>query len=298
MSNMLNQEQRYIFSTDFRRRLESAIELPPLPEVARELLMLRDANNADAESLINVVGRDAPVAAQLLSYSRLSLFGYGDRIQTLDDGVMLVLGYDKALHMAIGLAAGKSLQMQPDGPLGRQAFWQHSLQMATLTQALAMVLPPAQRPDPGICYLAGLLHDIGYMLFGHLYPDEFAMLNQLVNEYPDREVRELELAGFGISHDMIGRWLMQSWGMPEKIVVAVGEHCFFDYDGKHAIYPKLVAFANQLLKIEHNESALAGNRDLILVNALELDDQRVQRALDRVLTISASLEVMARELAA
>ncbi len=298
MSNILRPEQKHIFATGFRQRLESAIELPPLPEVARELLLLKGANNADTASLINVVARDASVAAQLLSYARFSLFGYGDRISTLEDAVILVLGYDKALHMAMGIAAGKSLQMQAEGPLGRKAFWQHSLQMVTLTQALGMALPPEQRPDPGICYLAGLLHDIGYMLFGHFYPEEFAMLNQLIGEYPDREVRELELVGFGISHDMIGRWLMQAWGMPEKIVVAVGEHCFFDYDGKHAIYPKLVAFANQLLKIEHSESALAGNKELILVDSLGLDDQRVRRALDRVLAVSAPLGIMARELAA
>lgn len=298
MSNTLKPERKQVFASNFRKRLESAVELPPLPEVTRELLLLRNDTNADTSALVKVVGHDAAIAAQLLSYSRLSVFGYGDRIKTLDDAVMLVLGYDKALHMAMGIAAGKSLRMQPEGPLGRKAFWQHSLQVAMLTQALGMALPPAERPEPGVCYLAGLLHNIGYMLFGHLYPEEFAMLNQLVRQHPGRDVRELEMSGFGVSHDMIGMWLMRSWNMPDTIVVAVREHCFFDYDGKHAIYSKLVALANQLLATESGDNALVGNRTPILNGTLGLNEKQLERALGRVLEVAGPLAVMASELAA
>jgi hypothetical protein len=59
-----------------------------------------------------------------------------------------------------------------------------------------------------------------------------------------------------------------------------------------------VALANQLMKTEYNESAMASNRDLILVDSLGLDDERVSRALERMLEVSPQLEVMARELAA
>jgi putative nucleotidyltransferase with HDIG domain len=228
MNCMLSSEQRQRFAMEFRQRLEQKVDLPPLPEVARELLLLRNRANADTTELIKVVERDPAIAAQLLAYGRLSVFGYGNRVKTPGEAVDLVLGFDKALHMALGLAAGKSLRMQLDGPLGRRAFWQHSLHTALLTQSLALALPATQRPDMGISYLAGLLHDIGYMLFGHLYPEEFAMLNELISRYPDRDVREMELLGFGVSHDMIGLWLMQAWNMPEEIVVAVGEHYFSD----------------------------------------------------------------------
>lgn len=298
MSYMLSLDKKKIFAAEFRQRLEQKIELPPLPEVARELLMLRNRANTEIEGLTNILKRDPAIAAQLLGYARLSVFGYGDRIKTLNEAVQLVLGYDKALHMAMGMAAGKSLQMQAEGPLGRKAFWQHSLRTAMLTQTLGAALPAAQQPHAGISYLAGLLHDIGYMLFGHLYPKEFAMLNQLVSSHPDREVRDIELLGFGVNHDMIGRWLMQSWGMPEELVVAAGEHYFFDYDGRHAIYPKLVALANQLLKIEDADSALASCNELILPSTLGLDDEKVNRALKRMREVSPQFDIIARELAA
>lgn len=298
MNSMLSPDQRQLFATEFRQRLEQKIELPPMPEVARELLLLRNSPNAEVIQLVRVVERDPAIAAQLLSYARLSVFGYGDRIKELVDAVNLVLGYEKALHMALGLGAGKSLRMQPEGPLGRKIFWQHALHSAMLTQALGAALPAAQRPQPGVSYLAGLLHDIGYMLFGHLYPREYAMLNQLISQYPDRDVREMELVGFGVSHDTIGYWLLKSWNMPEEIVVAAAEHYFFDYDGRSAIYPKLVGLANQLLKVQMEENAMAGCRDLICVDTLGLDDERVMRALDRVLEVSPQLDVMARDLAA
>jgi len=298
MSCMLSPDQKLEFAAGFRHRLEQKIELPPLPEVACELLFLRDDTKGDVMHLSAVIERDPSIAAQMLAYARLSVFGYGDRIKSLERAVQLVLGYEKALHMAIGLSAGKSLKMQADGPVGRRSYWKHSLHTAMLTQALASALPLEQRPQPGISYLAGLLHDIGYLLFGHLYPEEFAMHNQLISNHPERNVRELELIGFGISHDVIGLWLMQAWDMPEEIVVAVGEHYFSDYDGKHAIYPKLVALANQLLKIHANNSSMASNKESVLINPLGLDNERMMRAVDRVLEVVPQLDAMARELAA
>ena len=60
----------------------------------------------------------------------------------------------------------------------------------------------------------------------------------------------------------------------------------------------LVALANQLLKTEDADSALASSNDLILVNTLGLDDEKVKRALERMREVSPQFDVMARELAA
>lgn len=294
----LNSAQKLRFSTEFRSRLESMKNLPVLPESARALLKLRNNPNAGVGELVDIVERDPSIAMQLLSYARLSIFGYGDRVKDLNGAIQLVLGYQKALNIVLGLSAGQILKMEPGGLLGRNAFWQHSIYMGALTHALSLKVSPKIEVDGGIAYLAGLMHDIGFMLLGHLYPYEFSVLNQLATKHPEFETRELELRCLGLSHDNTGMWLMRAWNMPEELCVAVGEHYFPDYDGKHAVYSKLVDIANQLLKGRHGDFAYTERDTMKNIQYLGLSEEIILQVCDRVFEASSGLDSMARAMAA
>lgn len=300
MDFMLTRAQKQRFVSEFRHRLENAEALPILPEVAGELLKLRNNPNAGIPELIDVVKQDPSSAAQLMRYARLSIFGYGDRIKTLDDAVQMVLGFDKALCMVLGWAAGKPLRMEANGPLGRKALWRHGVYIATLCQALAAEMPAKSRPSLGLAYLTGLMHDIGFMLVGHLYPHEFSLLNEVVAKYSEIEIRELELITLGVSHDMTGMWLMRAWNMPEEVVVGVGEHYFPDYDGKHCIFPKLVHMADNVLALYDSKgaSALSEGYAPLGLDRLQISEESFDKVVEQVFGISSELNGMAEQLAA
>jgi len=300
MHYMPSQARKQQFVAEFRRRLENINELPVMPEVATELLALRNDPVADIVRLVKVISKDPGISTQIMRYSRLSLFGYGERIQTLDNAISLVLGFEKALHLAIGLAAGSCMMMQADGPLGRHNYWRHSFTTAILCQTLAQALPEEHRPSPGVAYLAGLLHDIGFLLIGHLYPDEFAMLNELVKRYYDKDTRELELLSLGISHDMVGLYLMRAWNMPEEIRVAVSEHHFPEYGGKHSIYSKLIYLANsfQHRQADHQGVVMEDHHALEIMKALGLGEDIMQDTLRRLDEVNAEISAMVEQMAA
>ncbi len=298
MDFMLTAAQKERFVSEFRHRLEHAEALPVLPEVARELIKLRNDADAGIPELVAVVEKDPSSSAQLLRYARLSMYGYGDRIKSVSDAVQLVLGFEKTLHMALGLAAGKPLRMEPEGPLGRKEFWKHSIYTAALCQALAAQMPAELRPSSGVAYLAGLMHDIGYLLLGHLYPQEFSLLNQVVAKYPDIKTREMELISLGVSHDMVGMWLMRAWNMPEEVIVGVGEHCFPDYDGEYAVFPKLINISNQVLKYSDSDNAMSESYDAMRIESLGIDEAGFKRAIDQAFGISSELDQMSADMAA
>lgn len=239
----MNMQERNTFAAYVKQRVKNLKELPPLPEIARQLLYLRNTGG-DVQQLVNILSKDPSLSAQIVRIARSPFYGYGERIKTVDQAVLLVLGYDKALHISLGLAAGKALKMPDTGPLGRSKFWKKALVAATVAQKLANAMPARSRPEVGVCYLAGLLHNFGLMLFAQLYPKEFDQLNTLFEQTPGIDLRELELRCFGVSHDFIGMWLMKAWDMPEEVIVAVSEHHFPDYDGNHAIYAKVTALAS------------------------------------------------------
>ncbi len=236
------------FNTLFRQQLRDTEALPPLPESARQLLKLRNNPDANLDTLIEVIEQDPSLTAQVLRYGRQAIYGYGDRIQEVQHAVSLVMGFDTALHFCLGLASGKSLQCQNSGPLSRMTIWQQALECATLCQRLSAFCKGENKPSKGLSYLCGLMHNFGYLAFGHMHPKEYAYLNTLLGRHPTVDIRAIELHAFGISHDKIGMELMRAWEMPAAVIRATAEHHFPDYDGEYATYAKLVALSNRLLE--------------------------------------------------
>lgn len=238
-------------------RIDEIYELPLMPGHARELLLLRNRPEAHVDELARVVERDPSLAAQVMKYARSPLFGYAGRLDSIEDAIARVLGFDMVLNLALGLAALKPFRIAPDGPLGLKAFWRHAALSAGLTQQLAKSLPLQERPVPGLLYLAGLLHNFGYLVLGQLFQPEFYLLNRMVAANPETPVtvleqrvlcrgqaREVMCAG----HAEVGAWLMERWQLPAPVVAAVRHHHNVAFDGEHARYVHLVLLADRLLK--------------------------------------------------
>ena len=227
-------------ASDLRRRIEQIYQLPPMPEMAQRILALRNDPDASIADLAAIVEMDPSLAAQVVRHATSPFYGYRGKIRSIHDAITRVLGFDLVMNMALGLAMGRSFRNPKDGPLGLRAFWRHAVYSACLAQALAREVPEDRRPEPGLAYLAGLLHNFGFLLLGHLFPPEFKLLNRLVAANPDKPVSALEkcVLGMGQAQDVldmghagIGAWLMQAWQMPEEIVVTLREHHDPEYRG-------------------------------------------------------------------
>jgi HD-like signal output (HDOD) protein len=293
---ILNQNEKTEFASSVKKRIKQTKDLPPLPEVAHELLRLRNNPNASVNDLVKVVSKDPSLSVKVVRYAQAALFGFGDRITSINQAITVVMGYDTALHMTLGIATGSFLRTPVNGPVGRRAVWQYSLQTAALAQELATHLPSDLRPSPGLCYLSGLLHDFGLLIFGHWYPQQYAKLNNLIEASPDGDIRDLELFAFGISHDTIGSHLLRTWDMPEEVSIAAGEHHFPDYDGKHANIVKLVALANRLINNTGMKDNAAHLQTASLMDALNISENHAISALTKISGHEKELIEMADQL--
>jgi HD-like signal output (HDOD) protein len=253
MATLLEPEQ----TRAIERRIEKVYELPPMPELGRRILELQSDPNASALQLANIVQLDPSLAAQVVRYASSSYYGYKGRITNIQEAISRVLGYDMVLNLALGLAAGRSFRIPDAGPLGLSKFWEHAVCNAILVQRIGAMLPKSLRPEPGLSYLCGLLHDFGVLLLGHLFPPEFRLLNKLAAEAPGESIAQLEhrLLGMGearemlaLGHARIGAWLMQAWNMPGAVETTVLEHHNPDYRGDFEVMVHLVQLADFLLR--------------------------------------------------
>lgn len=298
---------QYVPECENRQCLERLYALPPLPASVSAILKLREDPAAEVADLAALVAQDPSLAAQVVRYARSPFFGYRGEINTLEDAIHRVLGFELVVNMAIGLSAGRAFRNPCSGPLGLESFWRHATYTASLAQELGRSMPPRQRPRLGTVYLAGLLHNFGFLVLGHLFPPEFAMLNRLAAANPDKPVRMLErqILAMGearqmvrMGHARVGAWLMTAWGMPGELVTAVLEHHNEGYRGEHDDIVALVLLADRLARREELGDGDGAALPPAVLNRLGLDEAAVEAAYQRVEACREDLDFMARQLAA
>lgn len=231
-----------------RQRLHETLEIPPLPSTAEQIVRLRQNPNASVRDLIRIVESDPSLAAQVVSWAASPFYAASGRIRSVSDAIVRVLGFDMVSNMALGLVIGRNISIPREGISGMTPFWQQAVYCATAVEALYRLLPPRHRPQQGLAYLGGLLHNFGYLVLAHSFPPHFTMICRYVEANPALSHVAIEHHLIGVSREQISAWLMNCWGMPEEIAVALRFQHDAGYNGKHAIYAHLIYIALRLLR--------------------------------------------------
>jgi len=231
-----------------QQRLEDTLEIPPLPATAEQIVRLRQDPNASVRDLIRIVESDPSLAAQVVSWASSPYFAAGRNIQSVSDAIVRVLGFDLVSNMALGLVVGRTLAHPKEGISGMTPFWQQAVYCATAMETLHRLLPPRHRPQQGLAYLSGLLHNFGYLVLAHTFPPHFMQICRYAEANPAISHVAIEHHLIGVSREQISAWLMQCWDMPEEIAVALRFQHNPDYEGEHAIYAHLVFIALRVLR--------------------------------------------------
>lgn len=231
-----------------QQRLESTIEIPPLAKTAQKIIKLRVDPNATIDDITGVVETDPALAAQVVSWAASPYYASPGKVRSVEDAIVRVLGFDLVINLALGLALGKTLSLPKDNPQHATPYWQQSIYTAAVIEGLTRAIPRDQRPEAGLTYLGGLLHNFGYLLLAHVFPPHFSLVCRHLEVNPHLNHSYVEQHLLGISREQIGAWLMGYWDMPEELSTAVRFQNDPMYDGEHAVYANLVCLAVRLLR--------------------------------------------------
>ena len=281
---------------DLKQRIERMGMLPPLPEMAHKIIQLSGNATASANDLARLVELDPSLAAQVMRYASAPFFGYKGTVDSVDTAIARVLGYDVVMNLALGVATARPFKIPQHGPLGLAAFWRHAAYSAALMQALGRAMPEPIRPRAGLAFLAGLLHNFGHLLQGHLFKQEFLLINAAVEKNPERSVVSIEQEILGADHCQVGSWLMKAWRLPEEIVVTASEHHNESYAGPHAVYVHLALVADRVLKPYGIGDSESHDVPPAVLAALKLDEVQVIMVMNQLLEGSDGLNAMAQQL--
>lgn len=208
---------------NIKEAIKNLDSLPAMPIIAQKILTLSlDTDEGEAQ-LLKIIGKDPQISARIIGLSNSPLFGSSKQVNSIQDAAML-LGLTRVKSVAVGIAVMSTLNRQPTGLLNLQQLWMHSLGVALGMRTLARAMPSRTRPLDDEIFLAGLLHDIGFMVLNYLDTTLSDTLQKRLEAEPERNVTDIEAEVIDVSHSEMGAELARHWDLPERIISVLRYH--------------------------------------------------------------------------
>jgi putative nucleotidyltransferase with HDIG domain len=230
---------------DVRQRLLEAVErMPAFPKSVNQVLELSADINCSQKDLVEVIKKDPVFTLKILRLVNSPYFGLSREITSINHA-SVYLGLNTLKNVALGLAAVGAIPRSASDRLDMGAFWLHSLAVAACASMLGRKLG-VSRDDVANYFAAGLLHDIGKVVFALYMPDEFAAATGMAAE-PGIILHHCEQEVLGATHADIGGLLAEKWHLPGELKEAIATHHSMG-EGGDFMLPDCLFVANQISK--------------------------------------------------
>jgi putative nucleotidyltransferase with HDIG domain len=198
---------------EFRAHVDRLDNMPTLPRLMARLSEMVENPHIPIETISDEIGKDQILAAKLLKLVNSAFYGFPGRIASLSHALVL-LGFDIVKGLIFSSEAFEYMRHQ------MKDLWIHSLAVSRTAGFLARRL---DIPDAEEIVLAGLLHDIGKVVFKIKIPDQYT---SVIEGALDRGISSLEAERklFGFDHGDVAFWICERWHLPERLAVPLGYH--------------------------------------------------------------------------
>ena len=227
---------------DLKQAIKNLDVLPAMPVIAQRLLALKLDTEEGERMLLVLIEEDPQISAKIVGLANSALIGASRHIATVKDAAML-LGNKRVQSVATGIAIMSLMTKVPSGKVNMQDLWLHSICIAFATLGIARAMPAKMRPHDDQIFLAGMLHDIGYLVLAYLDPKLSDKLHTRLAAEPERPAMEVEREILDTCHDELGAELARHWNLPEEIIAVLRYHHSPDADGA-AVGQPLVRMIN------------------------------------------------------
>jgi putative nucleotidyltransferase with HDIG domain len=215
-------------SPSIRDRVARITTTPAIPAVLLPLLKLFNvpAEQADMEEIVRLVSYDNAIAAQCLRVAGSPLFGLSKPPKSIS-GAVMSLGLTRVKSIVVTCCMGQAFPVKK-WVLPPVVFWRHSLGCAMVCRKFSEKLTDA---DGEKAYVAGLLHDVGFLVNCIAFSDQFETAIQRATK-EQTPLDEAERATMGFTHCQTGQVLSEQWGLASEIVEVVAHHHDSEYAGE------------------------------------------------------------------
>lgn len=196
-----------------RSQIERIDTLPTIPGVLRKLLVVIENPRISLNDVGSFISNDPVLTSRVLKVVNSPIYGFPGRISSVSQALIL-LGLNVVKGMLLGVSVFEAMQKTMVG------LWEHSLGCAVTARIIAK---KKELKEPEEVSVAALLHDIGKVVLGLKFPDEYKRIMSEA-ETKDIFIFDAEKNYFGINHANAGAWIAQKWNFPRSLVEVIEYH--------------------------------------------------------------------------
>lgn len=227
---------------ELSQKLAAAVDsMPAFPQSVQKILEMTRDIACSPKDLVQVIDKDPIMTVKVLRVINSAHYSLPKQVTSISHAVVY-LGFNTIKNLALGIAAIGVLPLGDIAGFDGQQYLLHSLSTAVIAKRLANQLHDTEPMD---CFIAGLLHDFGKVVFARYMPTEFrrALEYSLWNE------SSLHLAlreTIGVDHAVVGSMLVERWRFAPSLIETIR----FQYgsDMKDTSMIACVFAANQISK--------------------------------------------------
>jgi HD-like signal output (HDOD) protein len=199
-------------------------DLHTLPSIYYSLSESINDPYSSLEKLARVISFDQVSSFKILKVANSSFYGFRGRINTISQAV-LHLGFNEIKNIVFALSILKTFTKIKNIMNFRPVdLWAHSIGVGIAARLIGEKL--GER-DIENYFLAGIVHDIGKILFIEFLPEDYLKVLKYVQE-KNCSTLEAESEILGINHCKAGHLLAEKWKLPAQIRDII----YFHHTGK------------------------------------------------------------------
>jgi HD-like signal output (HDOD) protein len=257
------------------------LAIPSLPDVAVRVVRSGTRNSGNAHILAEIIHTDAALTEYVLRIASSAAKRPALPIASLQHAIAW-LGLDDVANIAFTLALqGKMLNVEGQHRKARR-LWRHALASALWARQLAHTLSR----ETGLCYLCGLLHNIGK-----------AVTLGAVHEAAQRAGQTIAGSEYDWLIDIfnrdVGNRVMSAWALPPPVPAVVARWDSYPLAGAVRWESNVVNVAHKLADYTLHEPSML-TRELLMLDRgfrdLGLSAQAAEPLFDSSVAINAELD--------
>jgi putative nucleotidyltransferase with HDIG domain len=201
--------------------IENIKDLPTLPQVAQRIVALSQDPKTSYRDLKNVILPDPPLAAKVMMMANSAFYHRRDPAKTLEEAIFTI-GLNNLIAICSSVGVLDVFNKWGPGKVDRRQLWRHSVATAFLAKSLEL-RKVLNKPDGPDIFLAGLLHDIGWIVFDKIMHERIKTALKAAADGGEWSL-ELEREIIGMDHAEAGALFLMQWKIPQPVIEIVANH--------------------------------------------------------------------------
>lgn len=224
--------------------IEQSTQLISLPDIVIKLNNIVNNPRSSISDFAEQIELDPALTVRLLKIVNSPYYNFPSKVETVSTAVSII-GTQDLRDLVLTTSLVKSFKGLNNPLCSLENFWRHSVYCGVIARELANLRRERNKES---YFTAGLLHDIGSMLFYQILPEQSATILQraIAN---NQAVYELEEDTYGFNSADVGSALLKSWNLPAMLEETVKFHNIPEQAEIFQLEVTIIYIANKLANI-------------------------------------------------